>query len=60
MFNILIKKVDAQKFPVLGNWNKKNTIETILVALKGEMTSGANKKLAQPAEGTTYWFLIKN
>eukprot|EP00828_Plagiopyla_frontata_P000397 TRINITY_DN0_c1604_g1_i1.p2 TRINITY_DN0_c1604_g1~~TRINITY_DN0_c1604_g1_i1.p2 ORF type:complete len:151 (-),score=38.14 TRINITY_DN0_c1604_g1_i1:62-514(-) len=46
--------VETQKFSVLQNWNKKNTLETVLVGLKSEMNSGANKKLAQPAEGTTY------
>eukprot|EP00828_Plagiopyla_frontata_P041117 TRINITY_DN576_c0_g2_i1.p2 TRINITY_DN576_c0_g2~~TRINITY_DN576_c0_g2_i1.p2 ORF type:complete len:143 (+),score=30.09 TRINITY_DN576_c0_g2_i1:202-630(+) len=46
--------VDPNKFQVLGNWNKKYTMETILVGLKNEMNSGANKKLSQPAEGTTY------
>eukprot|EP01132_Coremiostelium_polycephalum_P007454 gene7454-9160_t len=46
--------VEPKNFPLLGNWNSKTTIETILLELRREMGSPANKKLVQPAEGTNY------
>ncbi|KAM3142342.1 hypothetical protein pb186bvf_005499 [Paramecium bursaria] len=46
--------IDLNKFPVLKNWNQKNTLENILVGLKNEMNSAANKKLPQPPDGQTY------
>ena len=38
----------------LGAWRREYTIETILEALRREMISAANRKLAQPVEGTSY------
>jgi len=46
--------IDATKFPVLKNWNKQYTLETVLTNLKTEMSSSANKKLPQPAEGDRF------
>ncbi|KAL4482567.1 hypothetical protein ABPG72_005810 [Tetrahymena utriculariae] len=47
-------KIDINKFPILKNWVSKYTLENVLVALKNEMNSSANKKLKQPDEGATY------
>ena len=41
-------------FPQLANWNRNMSIESILVALKNSMTVPANKRLPQPAEGSTF------
>jgi ubiquitin-conjugating enzyme E2 variant len=47
-------RIDVGRFPVLGNWRRDYTMETILTELRREMVAPANKKLAQPPEGTTY------
>ncbi|CXH99999.1 ubiquitin-conjugating enzyme E2, putative [Plasmodium berghei] len=39
---------------ILKNWNRSYTIETILIALRQEMLSSANKRLSQPNEGESY------
>jgi len=46
--------VDTIKLTVLNSWNPNNSIETILLALKNEMSLPANKKLVQPPEGTMF------
>lgn len=46
--------VDPQGFRVLGNWNNSYSLETILVELRKEMNTAANKRLPQPNEGSTY------
>jgi ubiquitin-conjugating enzyme E2 variant len=46
--------VDPGSFRVLGNWNNSFSMETILVELRKEMNSAANKRLPQPNEGSTY------
>eukprot|EP01110_Echinostelium_bisporum_P003177 TRINITY_DN1773_c0_g1_i1.p1 TRINITY_DN1773_c0_g1~~TRINITY_DN1773_c0_g1_i1.p1 ORF type:complete len:140 (-),score=37.60 TRINITY_DN1773_c0_g1_i1:38-457(-) len=46
--------VDPRNFSILSNWQTKYSIETVLVELRKEMTSSANKKLSQPAEGSMY------
>jgi len=43
-----------RNFHILTNWTNKYTIETVLVELRKEMTSAANKKLSQPPEGASY------
>ncbi|CAE6495717.1 unnamed protein product [Rhizoctonia solani] len=47
-------KVDPMKLPVLANWIRDNTLETVLVHMRREMGAANNRKLPQPAEGTTY------
>ncbi|KZT70875.1 UBC-like protein [Daedalea quercina L-15889] len=47
-------KVDASKLPVLANWNKSSSIETVLVEIRREMASFNNRKLPQPPEGSTF------
>lgn len=46
--------VVAAEFDTLKNWKRTYTMETVLLELRKSMASPANKKLAQPAEGTTY------
>lgn len=44
--------VEVSKFPVFKNWKEENSLETVLVSLKKEMSQ--NKSLAQPADGDMY------
>jgi len=46
--------VDPAGFRVLGSWNSSYSLETILVELRKEMNSAANKRLPQPNEGSLY------
>ncbi|KAI9428970.1 ubiquitin-conjugating enzyme/RWD-like protein, partial [Lactarius indigo] len=46
-------KVDPTKLPVLSNWNRNSSIETVLVEIRREMASFNNRKLPQPPEGST-------
>jgi len=46
--------VDVRHFSILSQWKDEYSIETILVGLRNEMTSGQNRKLAQPPEGTNF------
>lgn len=41
-------------WPMIANWQRNYTVETILEQLRREMTQAANRKLAQPAEGAMY------
>jgi ubiquitin-conjugating enzyme E2 variant len=47
-------EVEPSKFDILGNWKRSYTIEHVLVELRKNMSSASNKKLSQPAEGSTY------
>ncbi|KAL4066095.1 ubiquitin-conjugating enzyme/RWD-like protein [Scleroderma yunnanense] len=47
-------KVDPAKLSVLANWNRENSIETVLVSIRREMASFNNRKLPQPPEGSTF------
>ncbi|KAJ8906427.1 hypothetical protein NDN08_002920 [Rhodosorus marinus] len=47
-------QVDSTKCQVLKNWNRNYKIETVLKELRKDMASGANRRLAQPPEGTTF------
>ncbi|KAA1468970.1 UBC-like protein [Dentipellis sp. KUC8613] len=47
-------KVDRSKLPVLANWNRNSSIETVLVEIRREMASFHNRKLPQPPEGSTF------
>ncbi|CAN6654256.1 ubiquitin-conjugating enzyme variant Mms2p [Trichomonascus vanleenenianus] len=40
--------------PCLAQWKRTNTMETVLVDLRREMASPANRKLPQPEEGTVF------
>ncbi|CAE6461546.1 unnamed protein product [Rhizoctonia solani] len=47
-------KVDSSKLPVLANWVRASTLETILVEIRRQMAAMNNRKLPQPPEGSTY------
>lgn len=47
-------KVEPRMFAPLGHWNQASTLESVLKDLRKEMASPANRKLAQPPEGTTF------
>lgn len=40
--------------PAIQNWNRNQTMESILVGVKNSMSLSQNRKLAQPPEGTTF------
>ncbi|KAF7893195.1 uncharacterized protein EAF02_000733 [Botrytis sinoallii] len=46
--------VDPSRFACLANWQRHNTMETVLTELRKYMASPINKKLPQPQEGSTY------
>ncbi|EKM50222.1 uncharacterized protein PHACADRAFT_264835 [Phanerochaete carnosa HHB-10118-sp] len=48
-------KVDPSKLPCLANWNRNNSIETVLVEIRREMGAFNNRKLPQPPEGSTFF-----
>ncbi|CAO1627020.1 unnamed protein product [Jaminaea pallidilutea] len=47
-------KVSEKAFPVLAKWKRDFSLETILVELRRDMANQNNRKLPQPAEGTSY------
>jgi len=46
--------VEPSKFPLLSNWKSNYSIETILVELRKEMSTPANRKLSQPPDGANF------
>jgi ubiquitin-conjugating enzyme E2 variant len=53
-FVLSSSQVSDRAFPILANWRRDYTLETILVELRRDMGSASNRKLPQPAEGTSY------
>ena len=47
-------EVKADKFHTLRYWKRSYTMQTLLLDLRKEMATSANKKLIQPEEGTTF------
>ncbi|KAF9650151.1 UBC-like protein [Thelephora ganbajun] len=47
-------KVDRNKLPVLADWNRNKSLETVLVEIRREMASFNNRKLPQPPEGSMF------
>lgn len=47
-------QVSPTTFHTIRDWKRAYTMETILLDLRKEMAMPANKKLAQPKEGTTF------
>ncbi|KAI9136714.1 UBC-like protein [Paraphysoderma sedebokerense] len=47
-------KVEPNKLNCLAKWQRNYSLETVLAELRREMASSSNKKLPQPAEGTTF------
>ena len=46
--------VDNNAIPLLKSWNRNNTIEDSLKAIRKEMETPAFKKLKQPEEFSTF------
>lgn len=46
--------VDNSQISILKNWNRQNTIENSLEAIRKEMESSSFKKLKQPEEGAIF------
>ena len=46
--------VEARQFPVLANWRREYTMETVLLELRRDMASAANRARRQPPEGTIF------
>ncbi len=42
------------RLPILSNWQRNFTIEQVLVELRREMNSQANRRLPQPPEGLRF------
>ncbi|KAH9821647.1 ubiquitin-conjugating enzyme/RWD-like protein [Melampsora americana] len=51
--NSMTGEVEASHFPLLENWRRNYTLETVLVELRREMLR-AGRKLPQPPEGTMF------
>lgn len=47
-------EVDMRLVPALKSWNRNYSMETVLHELRKEMTTTQNRKLAQPAEGSSF------
>ncbi|KAJ7264384.1 UBC-like protein [Mycena rebaudengoi] len=46
--------VDPARLAVLATWTRASSLETLLVEIRKEMASPANRKLPQPPEGSTF------
>eukprot|EP00163_Fabomonas_tropica_P020847 TRINITY_DN36754_c0_g1_i1.p1 TRINITY_DN36754_c0_g1~~TRINITY_DN36754_c0_g1_i1.p1 ORF type:complete len:141 (-),score=25.51 TRINITY_DN36754_c0_g1_i1:164-586(-) len=46
--------VNFRALPVLNNWSRDYTIETVLSEIRKDMSSQANRKAPQPPEGTNF------
>ncbi|CCK70880.1 E2 ubiquitin-conjugating protein MMS2 KNAG_0F02130 [Huiozyma naganishii CBS 8797] len=46
--------VSAEKFHTLRDWKRSYTMQTVLLDLRKEMGTPANKKLSQPSEGSVF------
>jgi len=47
-------EVVVNKVPATKKWNRNMGMEQILSSLRGEMSSDANRRTKQPAEGSTF------
>ncbi|KAF8323499.1 UBC-like protein [Cantharellus anzutake] len=47
-------KVDPSKLGALSNWTRNSTMESLLIDVRREMASPANRKAPQPPEGSTF------
>ncbi|KAI9204818.1 ubiquitin-conjugating enzyme/RWD-like protein [Polychytrium aggregatum] len=52
--NVNAQNGKVERLPCLDSWKRTYSMETILTELRKEMANPANKKLPQPAEGTTF------
>jgi ubiquitin-conjugating enzyme E2 variant len=46
--------VDIRAVPILARWTTDGNLERVLAEIRHELASQANRRLAQPAEGSTY------
>ncbi|KAJ7722683.1 UBC-like protein [Mycena metata] len=46
--------VDPARLPVLASWTRASSLEHVLVEIRKEMASPANRKLPQPPEGSMF------
>ncbi|WWD21345.1 hypothetical protein CI109_105829 [Kwoniella shandongensis] len=46
--------VDFSRIPSISSWRRDFTLETVLVELRRDMASPANRKNPQPSEGTEF------
>ena len=49
-----VLQVEPRSFHTLAQWHYKYKIADLLVEIRREMASPQNKKLPQPAEGSTF------
>jgi ubiquitin-protein ligase len=47
-------EVNKDKVPAMKNWNRNMGIEKVLQSIRMEMCSDKNRRLKQPAEGSTF------
>ncbi|MCO5555832.1 UBC-like protein [Meira miltonrushii] len=47
-------KVESSSLPVLAQWKRHFTLETVLTELRKDMAAPNNRKLPQPPEGSLY------
>eukprot|EP00993_Chasmostoma_nieuportense_P004697 NODE_5353_length_666_cov_110.764378_g5190_i0.p1 GENE.NODE_5353_length_666_cov_110.764378_g5190_i0~~NODE_5353_length_666_cov_110.764378_g5190_i0.p1 ORF type:complete len:137 (+),score=27.53 NODE_5353_length_666_cov_110.764378_g5190_i0:57-467(+) len=47
-------RLDPRKINVLNNWTAATNLLRLMVEIRNEMTSQANRKTPQPPEGTNY------
>jgi len=47
-------EVDSRHCPVLKQWDRSYTMETVLSEIRRDMASPTNRKLPQPPEGSMY------
>lgn len=58
LHSVTSSQVIKSSFPLLRQWQRSYTIDTLLNALRQEMASHANRRLPQPPEGDMYWFSV--
>ncbi|CAB9528289.1 enzyme E2 variant 2 [Seminavis robusta] len=46
--------VNEKKIPAMRNWSRNMGIEQVLQSIRAEMCSDQNRRLRQPAEGSTF------
>jgi hypothetical protein len=46
--------LNSSKLPVMRNWNRNHGIEQVLQSIRMDMCSDQNRRLRQPADGTTF------
>ena len=47
-------EIVSNRVPATKNWNRNAGIEQVLISLRAEMASDANRRTRQPQEGLTF------